>query len=62
MARADLLKQLFRTCRGSRRASFLDRVCSIAGEEHGKHQLASANELLRRGIRPTRQHCQIGGG
>ena len=47
MARADLLKQLFRAYRESDRESFMDVARSIAGEERKKHHPALANELLR---------------
>ena len=47
MARADLLKQLFRAYRESDRESFLDVARSIADEERKKHHPALANELLR---------------
>jgi SpoVK/Ycf46/Vps4 family AAA+-type ATPase len=47
MARADLLKQLFRAYRDSDRESFMDVARSIADEERKKHHPALANELLR---------------
>ena len=47
MARADLLKQLFRAYRESDRESFMDVARSIANEERKKHHPALANELLR---------------
>ena len=47
MARADLLKQLFRAYRDSDRKSFMDVAQSIADEERKKHHPAFANELLR---------------
>ena len=47
MARADLLKQLFRAFRDSDRESFLDVARSIAEEERKKHHPALAHELLR---------------
>ena len=47
MARADLLKQLFRAYRESDRESFMDVARSIADEERKKHHPALANELLR---------------
>ena len=47
MARADLLKQLFRAYRDSDRKFFLDVAHSIADEERKKHHPALANELLR---------------
>ncbi len=47
MARADLLKQLFRAYRDSDRESFMDLARSIADEERKKHHPALANELLR---------------
>ena len=47
MARADLLKQLFRAYRDSDRDSFLETARSIANEERKKHHPALANELLR---------------
>ena len=47
MARADLLKQLFRAYRESDRESFMDVARSIADEERKKHHPAFANELLR---------------
>ena len=47
MARADLLKQLFRAFRDSDRESFMDVARSIADEERKKHHPALAKELLR---------------
>ena len=47
MARADLLKQLFRAYRDSDRESFMDVARSIADEERKKRHPALANELLR---------------
>ena len=47
MARADLLKQLFRAYRESDRESYMDIARSIADEERKKHHPALANELLR---------------
>ena len=47
MARADLLKQLFRAYRESDRESFVDVARSIADEERKKHHPALANELFR---------------
>ena len=47
MARADLLKQLFRAYRESDRESFMDVARSIADEERKKHHPALAHELLR---------------
>ena len=47
MARADLLKQLFRAYRDSDRDSFMDVARSIADEERKKRHPALANELLR---------------
>ena len=47
MARADLLKQLFRAYRESDRESFMDVARSIADEERKKHHPSLANELLR---------------
>ena len=47
MARADLLKQLFRAYRDSDRESFMDVARSIADEERKKHHPALATELLR---------------
>lgn len=47
MARADLLKQLFRAYRDSDRESFMDVAHTIAAEERQKHHPALANELLR---------------
>ena len=47
MARADLLKQLFRAYRDSDRESFMDVARSIADEERKKHHPALANELIR---------------
>ena len=47
MARADLLKQLFRAYRESDRESFMDVARTIADEERKKHHPALANELLR---------------
>ena len=39
----------------------MDEVRAIADEERKKHHPARANELLRRGVRPTRQHRRKGG-
>ena len=47
MARADLLKQLFRAYRESDRESFMDVARTIADEERKKHHSTLANELLR---------------
>ena len=47
MARADLLKQLFRAYRDSDRESFMAAASSIVDEERKKHHPALANELLR---------------
>ena len=47
MARADLLKQLFRAYRDRDRESFMDVARSIADEERKKRHPALANELLR---------------
>ena len=47
MARADLLKQLFRAYRDGDRESFMDVARSIADEERKKHHPALADELLR---------------
>ena len=47
MARADLLKQLFRAYRDSDRDSFMDVARTIAAEERKKHHPALAGELLR---------------
>ncbi len=47
MARADLLKQLFRAYRDSDRESFMDVARSIAEEERKKHHPTLAKELLR---------------
>lgn len=47
MARADLLKQLFRAYRDNDRDSFLSVANSIADEERKKHHPTLANELLR---------------
>ena len=47
MARADLLKQLFRAYRDSDRESFMEVGIAIADEERKKHHPALANELLR---------------
>ena len=47
MARADLLKQLFRAYRESDRESFMDVARAIAYEERKKHHPTLANELLR---------------
>ena len=47
MARADLLKQLFRAYRDSDRESFMDAAQSIADEERKKHHPTLASELLR---------------
>jgi hypothetical protein len=61
MVRADLLKQLFRVYHTSDCECAMDEVRAIADEEHKKHHPARANELLRRGVRPTRQHRRKGG-
>lgn len=47
MARADLLKQLFRAYRESDRNSFMEIAQSIVDEERKKHHFILANELLR---------------
>ena len=47
MARADLLKQLFRAYRESDRESFLEVARTIVNEERKKHHPALAQELLR---------------
>ena len=47
MARADLLKQLFRAYRDSDRETFMDVAQTIANEERKKHHPVLANELLR---------------
>ena len=47
MARAELLKQLFRAYRDSDRESFMHVARSIADEERKKHHPVFANELLR---------------
>ena len=47
MARADLLKQLFRAYRDNDRHSFMEVAHSIADEERKKHHGILANELLR---------------
>lgn len=47
MARADLIKQLFRAYRDSDRESFMDVAHSIIDEERKKNHLVLANELLR---------------
>ena len=47
MARADLLKQLFRAYRDSDRESFMDVARCIADEERKKRHPTLANELLR---------------
>ena len=47
MARADLLKQLFRAYRDSDRETFMDVARCIADEERKKRHPALANELLR---------------
>lgn len=47
MARADLLKQLFRAYRDSDRESFMDVAHSIVDEERKKNHIILANELLR---------------
>ena len=47
MARADLLKQLFRAYRDSDRDSFFDVANLIADEERKKQHTVLANELLR---------------
>lgn len=47
MARADLLKQLFRAYRDSDRESFMEVAISIVEEERKKNHVILANELLR---------------
>lgn len=47
MARADLLKQLFRAYRDSDRESFMEVARAIADEERKKHHILLAKELLR---------------
>ena len=47
MARADLLKQLFRAYRDSDRETFINVARSIADEERKKHHVTLANQLLR---------------
>ncbi len=47
MARADLLKQLFRAYSDSDRESFMAAASSIVDEERKKHHPALASELLR---------------
>ena len=47
MARADLLKQLFRAYRDSDRDSFMDVAHSIVDEERKKNHIILANELLQ---------------
>ncbi len=47
MARADLLKQLFRAYRNSDRENFMDAARAIVDEERKKHHPALAEELLR---------------
>lgn len=47
MARADLLKQLFRAYRNSDRELFMDVAHAIAEEERKKHHTILANELVR---------------
>ena len=47
MARADLLKQLFRAYRDSDRESFMEVARTIADDERKKHHGILANELLR---------------
>lgn len=47
MARADLLKQLFRAYRDSDRESFLEVARCIADEERKKHHTLLAKELLQ---------------
>ena len=47
MARADLLKKLFRAYRDNDRYSFMEIAHSIANEERKKHHGILANELLR---------------
>lgn len=47
MARADLLKQLFKAYRNSDREQFMETARAIADEERRKHHGALANELLR---------------
>lgn len=47
MARADLLKQLFKAYRNSDREQFMEAARAIADEERRKHHGLLANELLR---------------
>ena len=47
MARADLLKQLFRAYRNSDREQFMDAARTIVEEERKKHHPSLANELSR---------------
>ena len=46
MARADLLKQLFRAYRDSDRESFMEVAHSIAVEERKKNHVLLANDCL----------------
>lgn len=47
MARADLLRNLFRAYRDSDRESFMEIALAIAEEERKKHHRVLANDLLR---------------
>lgn len=47
MARADLLKQLFRSYRNSDREQFMEAAYAIVEEERLKHHSMLANELTR---------------
>src|SRR5687767_8885662 len=47
VARADLLKRLFRSYKGKNDAAFLEAARELAEEERRKHHQALADELLR---------------
>ena len=47
MARADLLKKLFRAYRDSDKQSFMDTAYCIVDEERKKHHVILANDLVR---------------
>ena len=47
MARADLIKRLFRAYRDSDRESFIETAYIIMDEERKKHHVVLANELMR---------------
>ena len=53
MARADLLKQLFRAYRDSDRESFMDVARSIADEERKKHHPALAATNFEQALDPA---------